>query len=241
MRSYWILFSAWAVALLLCGCSGQKKTPHHSAVPLDGEALAKTHCFRCHNLDIPPQTSDGEKAPPLYTVTVHLKDWIKADTPTEKRAKFIAFVRDYALHPTRKKSYCDPKSLAQYGLMPSLEGNATDAQIAAVAAWAFDSYDQMAMLKIMKERNRIARLPLHEQVLQTHDCKLCHLLANGKLAPTFAQIGQRYGWKGIEKIKKSITHGSHGKWPAFHTPMRAYTDLNPKQLDGMARWIAEQQ
>jgi cytochrome c len=228
-------------ALLLSGCaSSTDKKSSTPAVKLDGEALAKSKCSECHNLEMPPKTSEGEKAPPLYTITVHLKDWIKADTPTEGRAKFIAFAKKYTLHPSHDISYCDKKSLQTYGLMPSLEGKATEAEIAAVAAWAYDTYDQMQMMAIMKERNRLAALPPHEQVLETHDCKLCHLHGNGKLAPTFKQIGSRYGEGGLKKIQQSITQGSHGKWPSFHTPMRPYTDLTLKQLDGIARWIATQ-
>ncbi len=235
------LLSLWIVGVyLLSGCSGTTKNTSAPAKPLDGEALAHAKCAACHNLEMPPKTSEDEKAPPLYTVTVHLKDWIKADTPTEKRAKFIAFAKKYALHPSREISYCDKKSLQQYGLMPPLKGQATEAEIGAVAAWAYDTYDQMKMMAIMKERNRIAALPLHEQILETHDCRSCHVYGNGKLAPTFKQIGQRYGEKGIEQIKKSITQGSHGKWPAFHTPMRAYPDLSPEQLEGMAEWIVKE-
>ena len=227
-------------AILLAGCSGNTRKSSTPAVQLDGEALAKSKCSECHNLEMPPHTSEEEKAPPLYTITVHLKDWIKADTPTEGRAKFIAFAKKYALHPSRAISYCDKKSLDDYGLMPSLAGKATEAEIAAAAAWAYDTYNQMKMMAIMKERNRLAALPAYKQVLETHDCKLCHLHGNGKLAPTFKQIGQRYGTKGIKNILQSITGGSHGKWPKFHTPMRAYNDLSPKQLAGIARWISEQ-
>jgi cytochrome c len=239
MRISPLFFPITVAALIASGCSSSG-TKHTASAPLDGEALAKAKCAQCHNLDMPPKTSEDEKAPPLFTITVHLKDWIKADTDTERRAKFIAFAKDYTLNPTREKSYCDEKSLKSYGLMPSQKGNVTANEVGAIAAWAYDHYDQMAMLAIVKERNRIARLPLHEQVLETHDCRSCHILGNGKLAPTFKQIGAKYGTAGIEQIKNSITHGSRGKWPAFHVPMRAYTDLTPKQLQGMAEWIAKQ-
>ena len=240
MRYLFPFTAALSGAILLSGCSGNTQKSSAPTVRLDGRTLAKSKCSECHNLDMPPKTSEEEKAPPMFTVTVHLKDWIKADTPTEGRAKYIAFVRDYAINPTRKKSYCDAKSLADYGLMPSLKDKATPAEIAAVAAWAYDHYDQMQMLAIMKERNRLARLPLHEQVLETHDCRSCHVYGNGKLAPSFKEIGQRYGAKGVVPIQKSIAQGSKGQWPSFHTPMRAYSDLTPKQLEGIARWIAEQ-
>ncbi len=240
MQNVSLLSLSFIGILLFSGCSGTAQSTSAPTEPLDGQTLARAKCAACHNLEMPPKTSEDEKAPPLYTVTVHLKDWIKADTPTEKRAKFIAFAKKYALHPSREISYCDKKSLKQYGLMPSLEGHATEAEIGTVAAWAYDTYDQMKMLAIMKERNRIAALPPHEQVLETHDCRSCHVYGNGKIAPTFGEIGQRYGTTGIEQIKKSITEGSKGKWLSFHAPMKAYKDLTPAQLDSMANWIVKQ-
>ena len=231
------------ISWMLAGCSGGDKTTGTEEKALSSAQIDATlHqvCARCHNLDMPPKTSDDEKAPPLYTVTVHLKDWMKVDNPSELKAKFVSFVSDYVLHPSREKSYCDPASLKLYGVMPSLEGQITPAQARAVASAIFDRYDQMKMLAVMKERNRLAALPPWQQVLETRDCRLCHIQGKGKLAPGFDEIAKKYGPTGIETIKKSITRGSRGKWAAYHTPMRAYKDLTPKQLDGIARWILQQ-
>ena len=131
--------------LLITGCSQQKKEETQVSRQ-EAEKVMQNVCAGCHNLDMPPKTSDDEKAPPLYTVTVHLKDWMKTDDPSALRDKFISFVPDYVLHPSRKKSYCDPASLKTYGLMPSLKGRVTYAQAKAIAEIIFDRYDQMKML-----------------------------------------------------------------------------------------------
>ena len=222
--------------LLLSGCgSTQKKSTRH----YDGEALAQQKCSHCHNLDMPPKTSDKEIAPPLYTVTVHLKDWMKTPTPDLQRQKFIDFLADYVIHPSRKKSYCDPKSLELYGLMPSQKGKITSEEAGAVAAWAYDHYDQMEMLAIVKERNRLAAMPPWKQVLETRDCKSCHIIGAGKLAPSFFQISERYvnDPDALKKIETAISRGSKGKWPNYRVPMRAYGSLTDKQLEGISRWI----
>jgi len=224
---------------MFIGC-GENQTEKKTQKQYDAKALLENKCASCHDLNMPPHTSDDEKAPPMYTITVHLKDWIKSDTDTEKREKFISFLQTYVLHPSKDISYCDEKSLAQYGLMPSQEGNVNRDEIAAIADYIYRRYDQMAMLKITQERNRIAALPPYQQVLESYDCKYCHINGNGKLAPTFAQIGQKYGKEGIEQIKKSIRNGSKGKWKGFYTPMKPYPALTPKQLEGIAAWISEQ-
>ncbi|WP_457606880.1 c-type cytochrome [Nitratifractor sp.] len=223
----------------LSGC-GKKSSSTQASPHLDGEKLLHEKCARCHNLDMPPKTSDHEPAPPIFAVVVHLKDWMKVENPSEKRAKFIAFVQDYVLHPSREKSYCDPKSLKLYGLMPSQQGKVTKEELGAIAAYLYDEYDQMKMLARMKEINRLKRLPPYEQVLETRDCRMCHIVGAGRLAPSFPEIAKRYGPKGAKQIRRSITEGSRGHWPKYHTPMRAYPDLTPAQLEGITQWILQQ-
>jgi len=239
MLSKVTLIILYTLLLIITGC-GDSKSNKKPQIQYDAKALLQSKCASCHDLHMPPLTSEDEKAPPMYTITVHLKDWIKSDTDTEKRAKFISFLQTYVLHPSKDISYCDEKSLAQYGLMPSQEGNVNSEEVGAIAAAIYQKYDQMVMLKITQERNRIAALPFYQQVLESYDCKYCHLYGNGKLAPSFTQIGQKYGKEGIDQIKESILHGSKGKWKEFYAPMKPYPVLSPKQLDGIAQWISEQ-
>jgi len=234
-----ITFLILYILLTVTGCE-EPKEAKKPQIQYDAKALVESKCASCHDLHMPPHTSEDEKAPPMYTITVHLKDWIKSDTDTENRQKFISFLQTYVLHPSKEISYCDEKSLAQYGLMPSQEGNVSYEEIGAIAAYIYQQYDQMTMLKITQERNRIASLPPYQQVLEGYDCKYCHLNGNGKLAPTFTQISQKYAKEGIRQIKESIQHGSKGKWKGFYTPMKAYPTLSPKQLDGIAQWISKQ-
>jgi cytochrome c len=225
-----ILFSCMLIMLVGCG------TQQHAS-KLDGKKLAEQKCVKCHNLDMPPKTSDKELAPPLYTVTVHLKDWMKVDNPSELRGKFTSFVESYVVNPERDRSYCNKESLDTYGLMPSQKGNVTEDELEAIAHYIFDTYDQMKMLEILQEKAKIEALPPAQQVLATKDCKMCHIAAAGKIAPSFAQIGKKYAKQGADPVKQAIVHGSKGKWPQYTIPMRAYTDLTPKQLNGIAHYI----
>ena len=225
-----ILF--FGIVLLFAGCNSE----HHTA-RLDGHKLAEQKCSQCHNLDMPPKTSDKELAPPLYTVTVHLKEWMEVNNPSELRGKFTAFVQSYVIDPDRSKSYCNKESLETYGVMPSQKGKVTEDELEAIAHYIFDTYDQMKMLEILQEKAKIEALPPAQQVLATKDCKMCHIAAAGKIAPSFAQIGKKYAKEGTAPIKEAIVHGSKGKWPQYTIPMRAYSDLTPKQLDGITHYI----
>ena len=221
--------------LFFISCSPSNQEQHTNN--LDGKELAKEKCSMCHNLDMPPKFNKNEKAPPLFTVTVHLKDWIKGDTPTEARNKFIEFVSTYPLNPSLDKAYCDKDSLKKYGLMPSLKGKVTKDELVAIANFMYDTYDQKVLMEYLQEQQRLKKLPLHEQVLETHDCKLCH--NNPKVAPSFAQIGKRYA-KNPEAIKASILNGSKGKWKDYHVAMHGYKDISPKQLEAMAKWMIQE-
>jgi len=223
-----------SLALIVAGCNSSTESYSN----LDGRALVEQKCSSCHNLDMPPATSDKEKAPPLFTVTVHLKDWIKVNNPSELKGKFVDFVSDYVLNPSKEKSYCDKKSLETYGLMPSQKGKVTKDEAKAIASYIFDLYDQKKILELNKERARIARLPLYQQVLETNDCRLCHQKNSSKNAPTFEEIGKKYGVEGKEIIKNSILNGSKGKWKGHLLPMKAYKNIPQKQLDALVDWIA---
>jgi cytochrome c551/c552 len=225
------------LALAFSGCGETKKTDKY----YDGEALIKQKCASCHNLDMPPKISNDEKAPPMYTVTVHLRDWMKGGTSSEKEANFVAFVQSYVLSPSKENSYCVKEVLQKYGLMPSQKGKVTKEELGAIAEYALRNYEQQKLLEIMKEQNRIAAMKPYEQVLALKDCKLCHINGNGKVGPLFSQIAAKYTSKDTKKIKDAIVNGSKGRWPNYHVPMRAYKDLTPKQLDGIAKWILSQE
>ena len=218
-----------AVFLLFAGC-GDKPARKY-----DGEALLKQKCAACHNLDMPPKTTEDEKAPPMMAVTFHVRDFMKVENPSEKRGKFIAFVADYVLHPSAEKSFCDKKSLESYGVMPSQKGSVTYEEAEAIAAYMYDHYDPEKFMKLMTEKARLAALPPQKRVLERKNCLGCH--GNGKLAPSFKAIAKRYGPGGAEAVKRAITLGSRGKWKGYKVPMPAFGDLTPEELDAITAWI----
>jgi cytochrome c len=223
-----------------CGEDG-KRNRGDNEVFYDGEKIAVNKCSSCHNLDIPPKTDSNETAPPMFAVAVHLKDWMAKKDPNGVRERFVSFVSDYVLEPSREKSYCDPASLDTYGVMPSQKGLVTRDELTAVAGWIYDTFDQKALMEEMKRRIYLKSLPPYRQVLETEDCKMCHISGGGKVAPKFEKIGERYAEKGgIEAISKSIREGSRGKWKGYTAPMRAYKDIDDKRLEAISRWILEQ-
>jgi len=223
-----------AVFLLFAGC-GDKPARKY-----DGEALLKQKCAACHNLDMPPKTYPDEKAPPMMAVTFHVRDFMKVDNPSEKRRRFIEFVVDYALHPSAEKSFCDKKSLEDYGLMPSLEGKVTPEELEAVAGYMYDHYDPEKFMKLMQEQARLAALPAWQRVTEQKNCLGCHGIDKDKIAPAFSRIAERYGEARKGEIIRSIKEGSRGKWEGFKLAMPPFRDLDEADLSAVAEWIVKQ-
>ena len=94
------------IALLLLGCGSEVKKEQYN-----GEMLIKEKCAACHNLKMPPDTYEDEKAPPMMAVVFHLKDFMKINNDQDKIEKFIPFIQDYVIDPSKEKSYCDEESL----------------------------------------------------------------------------------------------------------------------------------
>jgi len=220
------------LTILTAGC-GEKRSQKH----YDGKALLEHKCARCHNLDMPPETYENEVAPPIMAVTFHVRDFMKVDNPAEKKHRFIAFVADYALHPSADKSFCDKASLESYGVMPSMEGNITAPELEAVAAYLYDTYTKEAFLKRMEEAAAFARLPEGEQLARQQQCFACHDIERQKVGPTFTAIAQRY--KSADVIEEGIRNGSRGRWETSRSPMPSRKDLNATQLELLSTWILQ--
>ncbi len=223
------------LALLIAGCGDSKPKQHY-----DAKALLHSKCESCHNLDMPPKTYPDEKAPPMMAVTFHVRDFMKVDNPSEKRRKFIEFVVNYALNPSEEKSFCDKKSLEDYGLMPSQKGKVTPEELEAIAGYMYDHYDPEKFMKLMQEQARLAALPAWQRVTEQKNCLGCHGLKEDKIAPAFARIAKRYGDVGKEELMKSIRNGSRGKWKGFKLAMPPFKDLDDDDLNAVAAWILEQ-
>jgi len=207
-------------ALLLTGCMDSQ-----NKVKVDGEALIEQKCAMCHNLKMPPDTYEDEKAPPMMAVVFHLKDFMKISMDDEKYSKFIPFVQDYVINPSRDKSYCDKESLESYGVMPSQKGNVSEDELEAIASTMYDFYDQQKYLKQMQAKADFDALPKGEQIARKNGCFNCHSLHKKGVGPSFAAIAKH----DAKEIRDTITNGSHGKWEGFHVMMPAFKSTLGKE------------
>ena len=225
MRYIIAILAVW----LFSGCADQGKK-----VKYDGEALIEQKCAMCHNLKMPPDTYEDEKAPPMMAVVFHLKDFMKITMDDEKFSKFIPFVQDYVINPNRDKSYCDKESLKTYGVMPSQKGNVTKDELEAIASYMYDFYDQQKYVKQMQEKAAFEALPKGEQLARKNGCFNCHALNKSGVGPSFSQISKR----GAEEIKDTIANGSQGKWKGSHVMMPAFQSrVTPEDLHTLQMWI----
>lgn len=238
MSGFFRLFINVSVLLLiLTGCTQEQKKRN----TLDGKALLEVKCASCHNLDIPAKTFPDEVAPPMMAVAFHVYDFIKVNTPAEKRPASIAFVKDYVFNPTREKSFCDQKSLDDYGLMPSQKGKLTEEELEAIAIYMFRHYNQENFLKIMAKRRAIRDMDPGERLARKHGCLSCHGVEKKKMGPSFRAIAKRYKVDAVQ-IRESIRLGSQEKWPeSRHAKMPSFKQLTNEELDIVTKWIMEQQ
>ncbi len=228
-----LLISATVLLLVFTGCTQEQKKRN----TLNGKALLEEKCASCHNLDIPAKTFPDEVAPPMMAVAFHVYDFIKVNTPAEKMPASIAFVKDYVFNPTKEKSFCDQKSLDDYGLMPSQKGKLTEEELEAIAIYMFAHYNQENFLKIMEKRRALREMDPGERVARIHGCMGCHGLKQKKVGPSFSDIAKRYK-ADEEQIKKSIRVGSQEKWPeARHARMPSFKQLTNEELDIVTKWI----
>lgn len=216
--------------LLLTGCTDTKKEQHY-----DGSKLLEEKCAMCHNLKMPPKTFENEKAPPMMAVVFHLKDFMKITMPDEKFSKFIPFVQDYVINPSRDKSYCGKESLKSYGVMPSQKGNVTKDELEAIASYMYDFYDQQKYLKDMQIKADFEALPKGEQIARKNGCFNCHALEKSGVGPSFKAIAKR----AAKEIVEGIQNGSQGQWKGFHNMMMPpFKDKFTKnELIVLQKWI----
>lgn len=210
-----------------CGEYGQKEQ-------YNGETLLMQKCAMCHNLKMPPDTYEDEKAPPMMAVVFHLKDFMKISMNDEKFSKFIPFVQDYVINPSKDKSYCDKESLKTYGVMPSQKGSVTKDELEAIASYMYDYYDQQKYLTQMQKKAAFEALPKGEQLARNNGCFNCHAMNKSMAAPSFAQISKR----DAKEIRDIIENGSQGKWKGFHVMMPAFkSKLTQEHILTLQEWI----
>ena len=223
------------VIFLFLGCTEDKPKQQ-----LDGEKLLEHKCAKCHNLDMPPKSYENELAPSMMAVTFHLKDFIKSDNPAAHESKIINFVKEYVISPSAEKSLCDKESLESYGVMPSQKGNVSLDEIEAIVHYTYRTYDNEKLLKVMAEKNRLARLPLQERVFDQEHCQYCHKLKKDGIAPSFQMIANRYSQKDKATLVESIRNGSKGKWQGKTMPMLGFKNISDVDIAGVVDWILKQ-
>ncbi|WP_232087471.1 c-type cytochrome [Sulfurovum indicum] len=184
---------------------------------------------------MPPETYEKESAPPMMAVVFHLKEFMKIKDLKDKEDKFIPFIQDYVLYPSKEKSYCDEESLKSYGVMPSQKGNVSSEELKVIAEYMYTFYDQQVYLKEMQAKAAFDALSKGEQLVRSNGCLNCHAIEKDKVGPSFRNIAKN----STEKIMDVIQNGSQGKWKQFNNMMMpAFKDkFSKEELIILKEWI----
>ncbi len=206
---------------------------------LDGKLLLENKCASCHNIDMPPELSDDELAPPIMSVSFHVYDFVKPVTQDQREATAIDFVVDYVRNPSVEKSFCDKASLKHYGLMPSQKSKVSKAEVKAIAQYMFEFYTPNNLLKIQQEQAAFEALAPGEKLAIKYKCLGYHRVNKKVIGPSFHDISLRYTDKKAE-ISKSIKNGTKKKWENSHRAiMPAFKQLNDNELKVLSEWILQ--
>lgn len=218
--------------LFLFGCNN--KPAQH----LDGKKLMEQKCAKCHNLDLPPKTYENEKAPPMMAVAFHLRAFVPADTPSDKVPNAIKFIKDYVIHPSASKSYCDKESLKSYGVMPSQKGKVTQDELQAIGEYLFEHFTQKNLDEAQALQNKLNAMPKGKRLALKNGCLSCHKRNKDIVGPSFHKIALKYKGKS-EHIANSIENGSKGNWKGYHgVLMPKFKDkLTQQDVKTIAEWI----
>jgi cytochrome c len=224
----------FTLLLFLTGCE-QKQSPN-----LDGEKLIEAKCSSCHNLDLPPKTFEDEKAPPMMAVAFHIRDFIQADSESDKIPKAIEFVKDYVVNPSASKSFCDKKSLQSYGVMPSQKGKVTQNELEAIAEYMFEHFTLKNLNEAQAAENRLRQMPAGERIAIKYNCLTCHKIEKDLVGPSFEKIAKRYA-DNRAQIKKSIQNGSMKRWKEYRGALMPSfkNKISDKDLDALVSWIEQ--
>ena len=227
MRYSVMVLAVW----LLAGCMNEDS----KKIKYDGEELIEQKCAACHNLKMPPDTYENEKAPPMMAVVFHLKDFMKLNNDQDKVTKFIPFIQDYVINPSKEKSYCDEESLKSYGVMPSQKGNVNQEELKAIAEYIYGFYDQQVYLKEMQAKSAFDALPKGEQLVRRNGCLNCHAIEKDKVGPSFKNIAK----SDTKNIIDIIKNGSQGKWKKFNNMMMPpfKNKFSKEEVNILKEWI----
>ncbi len=98
-----------------------------------GEALFKANCTSCH-VTVHPEDESKLTAPPIMGAVRH----VKMNHATKEAA--VAFIVDYVQNPSKEKAACEAHTIEKFGLMPSLKGAVSEADLKKIAEYLYDTY-----------------------------------------------------------------------------------------------------
>jgi hypothetical protein len=115
----------------------------------DGYEVYKKNCMSCHiemiSVKKTKQMFKTLKAPPMVEVSNQIKGNIivKDEDEDIHRHLVILFIKDYIENPSLDYSMCQAMALEHFGVMPSQKGKLSSEEIAAVAEWIYDRYEDV--------------------------------------------------------------------------------------------------
>jgi len=77
------------------------------------------------------------KAPPMSKISAKIKFDLK-----DNKTEFVAFVKDYIVNPSAKKSHCMPMALKMFGTMPAIGKAMTAKEVNTVSNWLYDNFNE---------------------------------------------------------------------------------------------------
>jgi cytochrome c len=222
-------------ATLFVACTNNTPTKNY-----DAKKLLHEKCESCHNLEMPPYTFEGEKAPPMMAVAFHIVSFVKTNDESQRVTKAKEFVQDYVINPSAKKSFCDKESLESYGVMPSQKGKIEKGELEAVTKYIFKHYTQENLLKAQKQKREFDALPEGKKIAIKYKCLGCHRVGKKIIGPSFKDIAKKY-LHAQDVITKSIKNGSKKRWKSSNGAiMPPFKEINDQDLKTISEWIANQ-
>ena len=115
----------------------------------NGAELLKTNCASCHMLTTPtPDMIPTMKAPAMDAVAFHI------NLAIDKKKDAKAFIVDYVQNPDASKSVCESNKVAKFGVMPSLKGKVSEADLNVIADYIIENYPSPKFVKMITEIQR---------------------------------------------------------------------------------------
>jgi len=203
----------------------------------DAKKLLQEKCSSCHNLAMPPVTSEDEAAPPMMAVAFHVYDFVKPSDESQRIYRAKEFVIDYVHDPSAEKSFCDKESLKRYGVMPSQKDKVTKDELKAIAEYMFEHYTPKNLAQEQAIQAKLDAMPQGEKLAIKYNCLSCHKKEKDLVGPSFANIAKKYA-KAPQEIINSIKNGSQNRWEnARGVMMPKFKNLSDEEMQTLAKWI----